>query len=60
MICPCGGQVSTITRTLKTRKALLEWFPMATEHPLPAMITVSTCRACGRLDKHLERRGNDD
>ncbi len=60
MICPCGGQVSTITRTLKTRKALLEWFPMATEHPLPATITVCTCRACGRLDKHLERRGNDE
>jgi len=60
MICPCGGQVSTITRTLKTRKALLEWFPLATDQALPAMITVSTCRACGRLDKHLERQGNDE
>jgi hypothetical protein len=27
---------------------------------LPAVITVSTCRACGRLDKRLERRGNDE
>lgn len=53
MICPCGGQVRTVTRTLKTREALLEWFPKATDQALPAMIMVSTCRACKRLDKRL-------
>ena len=47
------GQVHNITRILKTREALLEWFPKATNQVLPAMITVSTCRACGRLDKHI-------
>jgi hypothetical protein len=41
------GRIETVTRNAK-------------QHPLPAMITVSTCRACGRLDKHLERPGNDD
>lgn len=53
MICPCGGNVTTETRTLATRRKLLEWFPHATKHALPAIITVRTCRACGRLDKHL-------
>ena len=55
MICPCGGQVHAVTRFLKTREALLEWFPDATDHPLPATITVRTCGACGRLDEYLVR-----
>ena len=53
MICPCGGQVRTIIRSLKTREAVLEWFPKAKQQALPAMIKVSTCQECGRLDKHI-------
>ena len=34
-------------------EALLESFPGATDHLLPATIIVHTCRACGRLDKGL-------
>jgi len=60
MICSDGGQVHTTTRTLETRKALLGWLPMATDQALPAIVTISTCRACGRLDKHLERPCNDE
>ena len=54
MICSCGGRVRTSVNTLKTRKALLEWIPGATDHPLPAELTVRRCTACGRLDKQLK------
>lgn len=56
MICPYGGRVRTSVNTLKTRKALLEWVPDATAHPLPAQLTVRRCTACGRLDKLLTKK----
>jgi hypothetical protein len=56
MICKCGGPVRTTTRTLKTQKTLLEWFPHATDHPLPAELTVRQCPACGRLNKQLKEK----
>jgi len=60
MMWPCGGRVSTSNRLLKTRQSLLDRFPLATDHPLPAELTLSHCQACGRADKQLTAKRSDE
>ena len=53
MICPCGGRAESDTRAVRTQKALLQWFPEATDYLLPVRVTVTRCRVCGRQDKSV-------
>jgi hypothetical protein len=57
---PSNGQVHPVNPLLKTHDALLESFPGATDHLLPATIIGRACWACGRLDKGLARCSGGD
>jgi hypothetical protein len=53
MICPCGGRVQIITRILKSKAGLVEWFPDKADQALPVKLTYRVCRSCGRSDRFL-------
>jgi hypothetical protein len=53
-ICPCGGVVTESVHELHTLAGAIKWFSELTLSDLPAVVLVSKCASCGRLDKELK------